>query len=72
MEMNQTLQAVSVVQRDVLLLVPIALNPPAHAHHVLLQPVLIQMAGHRILLVLIVNAVARIVYHRRDIIALNL
>ena len=43
MEMNQTREAVSVVLNYVLLLVRIALNLPIHVHHVLLQPVLIQM-----------------------------
>ena len=43
MEMNQTLQAVSVVLKDVLLLVRIVLNLPVPVHHVLLLPVLIQM-----------------------------
>ena len=43
MEMNQTVQAVSVVLKDVLLLVRIVSNLPIYAHHVLQQPVLVQM-----------------------------
>ena len=43
MEMNQTVQFVSVVIKDVLLLVRIVLNLPIPAHHVLQQPVLLQM-----------------------------
>ena len=43
MEMNETVQAVSVVLKYVLLLVRIVLNLLIYAHHVLLQPVLIQM-----------------------------
>ena len=61
MEMNQTLQAVSVVRKDVLLLVRIVLNLPIPVHYVLLQLALLQMEWHWILLELIVNAVVRIV-----------
>ena len=42
-EMNQTVDHVFVVLHYVLLLVRIVLNLPIPAHHVLLQPVLLQM-----------------------------
>ena len=52
---------VSVDQQNVRILNYIALNLPIYVHHVLLQPVLLQMQRHRILLELIVNVAVQTV-----------